>query len=764
MEHRIPWTLDTSYCHNGMPLSNGVFGALVWFSGADIMITINRADYWDRRGGTEWTEECTFSRLRELLAKRDFASVRKLFQPALVNGKEKKPTRMPLGRLELTLSSGYRPVSASLDTAAGEARVELAHDDGTEAALVAAILIDEPAIAVRCPVVAECRPVPAYEFPQVREYFDSFGIPVPEERTITGAVAGERQAANRGWLQQLPDDPDAAVLVSTTDFGLVAACELEVAERAADARCAATVARIVGELADYDAVTGPTRERWAELAKESATVELGDIGLERMYRLGIYKMLGNSMPGRIAPTLQGPWVEEHRMPPWSGDYHFNINVQECLWPAYASGHHGCLLPLFAMLRNWEPVLRSRARSFAGVADGLQLSHACDDRGTTIGGFWTGAVDHANTSWVAQMMWLYYAYTGDISFLEDTAVPFLVGAFRVFQAFMDPDTMSLPVTVSPEYGGAGDDAWGANSSFFLANVRFLCEKITESATLVPDHELLADGRVVADAGRTRAALPLFTTGPRLGASKDQDSSSEREIYLWEGQPLAQSHRHHSHLAAVYPFDLVDPQDEETAQLLSTSYRTWARQGMGQWTGWSMPWASILHGRLGNPEMAVLCLRILAEAFTMPGYATRHNAMLPGFTVFTGGDIMQVEAAIAYSAAVLELFVQNVRGTVRLFAGVPRSMTDCRFESVWAEGGFRVSGVRTGGTVESVDIVSTRGGPIRLENPCPAVRVYDGSIDTDSLVGEYADRRFTIETEVGHRYLLRPTSVPPRKKRR
>lgn len=756
MEHLIPWTIDTDYCHHGMPLSNGVFGALVWFAGSEIMITINRADYWDRRGGTEWTEDCTFTRLRELLAKRDFESVRKLFRPALVNGKEKRPTRMPLGRLELTLEAGYRPVSASLDTAAGEVRVELRNDDGAEADLAASVLIEEPAVAVRCPVIAEYRPVPAYEFPQVREYFDAFGIPVPEERTVSDQTAGKGQGENRGWLQQLPADADAAVLASTTGFGLIAACELATEDPAADALCAATIARIRSGHRDYDAVTGLTRERWARLAEESAEIELGDTVLERMYRLGIFKMLGNSMPGRLAPTLQGPWVEEHRMPPWSGDYHFNINVQECLWPAYASGHHGSLLPLFTMLRDWEPVLRSRARSFAGVEDGLQLSHACDDRGTTIGGFWTGAVDHANTSWVAQMMWLYFAYTGDRAFLEDTAVPFLVGAFRVFQAFMDRETGSLPVTVSPEYGGAGDDAWGANSSFFLANVRFLCEKIVESAAILPDHELFTDGRLVSDAERIRVALPLFTTGPHGGPQMDGASSTEREIYLWEGQPLAQSHRHHSHLAAVYPFDLVDPEDEETAEILSASYRTWARQGMGQWTGWSMPWASIIHGRLGNPEMAVLCLRILAEVFTMPGYATRHNAMHPGFTVFTGGDIMQVEAAIAFSAAVLELFVQNIRGTVRLFAGVPPSMPDCTFDSVWTEGGFCVSGVRTGGEIRSIDIVSTRGGTLRLENPTAATRVYHESLDSEALIGEYADRRFAIETQPGHRYLLRPVS--------
>ena len=170
MEHIIPWTVYTEYCHHGMPLSNGVFGALVWFSGDLIMLTVNRADYWDRRGGTEWTADCTFPRLRTLLEAGDFDSVRDLFRPATVNGKEKKPTRMPLGRIELSLEAGFHPVSAELDTAAGEARVELAHTDGTTTELLVSVLMEEHGLAVRCPVIADYTPVPSYEFPEVRDY------------------------------------------------------------------------------------------------------------------------------------------------------------------------------------------------------------------------------------------------------------------------------------------------------------------------------------------------------------------------------------------------------------------------------------------------------------------------------------------------------------------------------------------------------------------------------------------------------------------
>jgi hypothetical protein len=399
-------------------------------------------------------------------------------------------------------------------------------------------------------------------------------------------------------------------------------------------------------------------------------------------------------------------------------------VQECVWAAYSAGHLEALEPIFSLVSSWKPVLRERARIFVGVEDGLQLNHAVDDRGMSMGGFWTGAVDPANTSWVAQLMWLFYRHSGDTDFLADEALPFLLGAFRVFRGMMEDDgkVYRIPLSISPEYGAEGDDAWGADSSFFLANVHFLCETLERCRAILPNHPQLQDDSLFAEVSDVKARLPRYTADQVPGDAH----ISGPEIFLWEGQPLAHSHRHHSHLAGIHPFDVIDPADPEEAEIVHQSYRRWARMGMGEWSGWSMPWASILHARLGSPETAVLSLKIFREIFTMPGYATRHNSNGEGFTVLSGGDIMQLEAATAYAAAILELYVHTVRGRLRLFAGIPPSMPDVAFRGIHTEGGFVVSGRRrrrgTGngsqeGPAEWVRIRSLRGEELRVELPWP-----------------------------------------------
>lgn len=699
-QYVIPWSLETEFCHHGIPLSNGVFGALVWFQEHTIMITVNRADYWDHRGGTLWTEACTYSNLKDLLQQGDFAAARQLYPVDMVNGKEKRPTRLPMGRFELKLQQGAVLESAALDLLGAEAQI-VYRMNGQHHTIRLTILIDRPVLLISAhrDVMDSLTPKPSYDFPKVKTYYDDFGIKPHQPLRTPNAL---------GWVQELPADPACAVradwcesiLHITAEYG---ATPVEAEEAAARYSSA-------GYGRSYELIREETRQSWQELWEQAADIRLPDEEIERMYYLGIYRMLGNSMPGRIAPTLQGPWAEEYRMPPWSGDYHFNINVQECLWPAYGANLLPCLVPLFTMIDRWKPILARNAERFVGIPNGYMLGHSVDDRGNPVGGMWTGTIDQANTSWVAQMMWQYAKYAGDSTFMVHEVYPFMKGALRVFAEMMDRDTdiYALPVSVSPEYGGSSPEGLGRNSTFFLVNVHFLCEKLiaTAEAHQMDDEEL----PWIRD---IQSKLPPFTAGPRQYQEFGRKPGDE--IYLWEGQPLAECHRHHSHLAGIYPFDTFQMSDPYTREAVDNAYRSWVDKGMGRWAGWSMPWASILHNRLGHADMALFSLHILKEIYMMPGYATAHNGKYAGFTQFVGADVMQVEAAIGAAAAVLDMYVQCIRGTIRVFSGLSRRFKEAAFAGIRAEGAFLLSGSKTGGRIHEITVYAERNEWLRIVNP-------------------------------------------------
>jgi len=320
----------------------------------------------------------------------------------------------------------------------------------------------------------------------------------------------------------------------------------------------------------------------------------------------------------------------------------------------------------------------------------------------MGGFWTGSIDHGSTAWVAQLMWLYYKYSMDIDFLRETAYPFMKGTMKVYQGMLEDKNgeLSLPVSVSPEYNGSSMNAWGKNASFQLAIIHFLCRSMREAMKTL---NLDDDVSVLEDIEKR---LPKYSL---IG----------QKIALWEGQDLDHSHRHHSHLSGIYPFDTIDFLKEPDRQIVERSINHWVLKGMGEWSGWCIPWASIIHSRLKNREAAEMLLKIWRRFFTNEGHGTLHDVRYPGISIMGIGrnsdrEIMQIEAGMAAITAVQEMLLQTVKGVIRLFPGVPNHWKKVSFDGMRAEGAFLVSAERKGGKTLKVEILSEKGSPLKIEN--------------------------------------------------
>jgi alpha-L-fucosidase 2 len=698
----LPWPIPARTPHDGLPLGNALFGALLWGEGNRLQMTINRSDYWDHRGGITFGAEATYENLRRWLAEGNEAELRRVFEGTAEEGAgtPPRPSRLPMGRVDVQLGEGLALRDGWLSLAQGTADLSLA---GASPVTVQALVPrGRPLLALRLKGVdaATVRPVscpPTAD--EVLAYYRAYGFPPAE--VVEGSFSG-------GWYQALPADPGLYVgwvLVAgqgqCTDLVVAAAYGADRDEARRNAQAELDWALEQG----YEALAESEAAWWRRYWRQSPWVTVPDATLQEAYALGMTKLAGIAAPGAPAVTLQGPWVEEYRLPPWQCDYHLNINVQECYWPAYPGNHLEMLGPLFDLIASWEPRLREIPREFLGLEDGLMVHHAVDDRCTCMGGFWTGAIDHGSTGWVAHMMWQYYLYTLDTDFLRRTAFPFMRDTLRVYEAMLEerPDgTLTLPVSVSPEYEGSAMWAWGANASFQLAIIRFLCRALLRSAAILGVSE---------DVCRWQQITERLPIGSLAG------EGSQRELVLWDGQPLAHSHRHHSHMAALYPFDVVDywnSADDRT--LLENTARTWTRLGMGEWTGWCLPWAAILWARMGNGERAALLLEEHRRVYTGPGKYTTHDAVLAGFSVFDRRpDIMQIEAAMGAATAVMEMLAYTASGVLRVFPAVPARWQEAAFDGIRAEGAFLVSAERRDGRTHWVRVYSERGATLRLAHP-------------------------------------------------
>ncbi|MDA0335888.1 MAG: hypothetical protein O2782_12035 [bacterium] len=696
------WEFPLPRTHTGMLQGNGRLGLMIWGQGSVLCLTLGRADLWDHRGGLPWTEKQSYANIRACLESGDESRLRALFEDtSRPEGEPPRPSIIPVGRLELDFGPGVELTTGTLDTADGTVTVGLRK--GRRQYTVRLLLDMQADLAcIELPpglMVPKVSRLPAWNWVGVELAAISFQRP---QRFATSDAAG--------WYQMLPVDPGVCVGYAWQGRSLVVGVARGPDQPQAQAAVAALLRAHAA--AGMDTLRRRIGRWWKAYWKDAAQLELPDAQLAFLYDYGMYKFAGLTQPEGIAATLQGPWIEEYQMPPWSSDYHFNINVQMCYWPAFHGNRLQHLRPLFDMIHTWTPVLRHNAHAFLGIDDGLMLPHAVDDRGTCMGGFWTGSVDHGCTAWVAQMMYRYYRYTVDRRFLEEVAWPFMQGAMRVYEEMLEEegDGYVLPISVSPEYRGAGMDAWGRNASFQLACIHRLSEDLQEAAATL-----------------RQAPRPIWAKiTQRLPKACLIGPAGAQEIALWEGTPLEESHRHHSHLAGISPFDLFDLTDDATAGLVERSLRRWLAEGPGLWSGWCVPWASMIHTRVGNADAAVLWLEIWRRVFTNKGHGTLHNIDFPGVSLMGGRsmgqldkshEIMQMDAGMSCVAALHELLVHERRGVIYLFAGAPQQWRDVGFRQVRTGGAFLLSARRARGQIRQVRIHSLAGGVLQLANPWP-----------------------------------------------
>ena len=393
-------------CHEGMAFSDGVTGVLVWGGGDEIRLTIGRADLWDHRGGYEWTSAQSYTNIVAAVESGDTERLMALFKKETPKGQPRNPYMLPLGRVVLKIP-GATLTRGELDPFTGTAWIDFATAGATNRVDIAMAKSGGGVFAMKFPKGGDytAKTVPATDFPVYDEKLKPLGFEkarVFDTQDGFGGLRWKLPADDGVWLSWCAKD--GAVAVKTG--------------RGVD--------KEFGEVHPFDAVAAASRAHWTKFWAEGARVKVPDAQIQRIFDYGMYRFGAMTDPDGVPAGLQGPWLEDDRLVPWNGDYHFNINVQECYSPAYRGGHFAHLKPLFKMVLSWRPRLRENARRFVGIEDGYTLPHSVDDRGVCIGGFWTGTIDHGSTAWVAAMMMRYYRYSRDLDFLRDSAYDFMTG--------------------------------------------------------------------------------------------------------------------------------------------------------------------------------------------------------------------------------------------------------------------------------------------------------------------------------------------------
>lgn len=675
----LHWRFPLPRPYTGVFLANGVLGAMVWGEGCELRVSLARNGFWDRRGGVPFASAINYRQLRTWLEAGKLEEVRAAFVARQTSGGGAKPTQLPGARLEIETPGPLREARLNLQTGWLEIPME------SSSPLRMRICPDAHRLEVEGPFLRACLR-PAWEW--ISPELAATGVPPPQ---LWQSESGG------GFRQNLPHDPHLEMVWEKTPRGLVV-----------DDRSPCAARHLPG-----------SGTWWETALARRPRLDIPDPALQRAWDYGWWKLACLTPPHAPAATLQGPWMAETELPPWSNDYHFNINLEMIYGPCLATGLFNHFEPVWRLLASWMPQLQQNGRAFFENSRALMLPHAVDDRCQVIGSYWQGTIDQACAAWMGLLAWQHYRHTLDLYLLRETAWPLLQGAFEGFWAMVEeaPDgTLRLPVSVSAEFPG-----WGANSSFQLAALHMTCRLLREAAQALSEPQ---DPRWL----HVQEKLPTAST-MRIAKVWGEKELRDR-IVLWEGQDLTESHRHHSHLAAIYPFSTLDPAAHPvTRELIKRSLEHWVRMGCGQWAGWSFPWAASIWARCGHGSPAATLLHLWQETFTNSGGATLHDADFPGITTLQHGpfldepgaartrDVMQLDAGCGALQALAELCVQQRGQQLWVAPCHPKQWPDYAFEGLHAEGGFLVSAEIHSHVLQKVRIYSTLGGTLRIGFPTP-----------------------------------------------
>ncbi|MFF7927157.1 glycoside hydrolase family 95-like protein [Streptomyces mirabilis] len=430
----------------------------------------------------------------------------------------------------------------------------------------------------------------------------------------------------------------------------------------------------------YDLLAGTHRAWWHAYYRKSF-LSLPDARIQRFYWIQLYKAA--SAARRDAPVMatSGPWLEST---PWPNTW-WNLNVQLEYWLIHGSNH----LELDAVTRALSEFRGNLSKEVSDRyrADSLGIPRTTDPQlvngaAGTLTGYGVGipgqdppTPEVGNLTWALHNVWLSYRHTMDESILRDVLFPLLRKAVNYYLHFLEPGTdgkLHLPATFSPEYGGNSRDC-----NYDLMLLTWGCRTLLESAELLGIDDELAPrwSEVLAK----RVAYPTDANGFMIGADI----------------PFAKSHRHYSHLLAVYPlYELTGRTPDERA-LIEKSLAHWVGFE-GALQGYTFTGAASMSALLGKGEDALKYLGQLMTRFIQPNTMYKESGPV-------------IETPLSAAQSLHDMVCQSWGGVVRVFPALPAEWADLTVHDFRTQGAFLLSAVRKGGVTRWVRLASEAGAP-------------------------------------------------------
>ncbi|MDR0424890.1 MAG: glycoside hydrolase N-terminal domain-containing protein, partial [Clostridiales Family XIII bacterium] len=453
------------------------------------------------------------------------------------------------------------------------------------------------------------------------------------------------------------------------------------------------------------------------------------------YQFGRYLLISSSRPGTLPANLQGIWAAGVA-PPWSADYHTNINVQMNYWPAEQTNLSETHEPMIKFVQSLVPRGREAAkRTFGNEVRGWTIWHENNIWGNAAPATSDAFFSPEDGAWVAQHIWEHYQFTKDRAFLEENYDLLLESAlFWVDTLWTDTRDGSLVAnpSYSPEHGPYSPGATEAQAVIWGIFDQALGAAEALGKTDPELQEIAAAKARLWGGGATDPAI----TGAdgrdysyRIGlGGQFQEWKDEINIDLTGDG----GHRHTNHLFPLHPGNQIvagrSAQEDAYVAAMKVTLNT---RGDGA-TGWSKGWKINFWARLRDGDRAQKLVKEILTPLNRGG-STLDN-------LFDTHTPFQIDGNFGGTAGITEMLIQSQGGPIELMAAIPGKWNTGAVKGLKARGNVEVDMAWAESHLSSATLKSIVGGDMVVKYPnISTATVTDGTgapvaaeiLDSDSI---------------------------------